>query len=79
MTAPKPIVHWIVVPAGTRPAQCRSGICRARVFWIKTAKGKDMPVDCSVEGGFEPQGVSDGQGIAHWATCSDTERFRRKT
>ncbi len=77
MTAPPPIVHWLTVPAGSHVGECRSGKCRARIFWIKTERGKDMPVDCGVAGGYEPTALSDGKGVSHWGTCADTERFRR--
>ena len=49
------------IPTGTPKAQCRG--CGALIYWIKTKKGKNMPVD------------ADGQ--PHWATCEKADTFRR--
>lgn len=73
-----------IVPVATRPARCRS--CGARVFWITTAAGKKMPVDCAVEGGREPRPASSwpppavpdsGLGASHFATCPNAAQHRR--
>ena len=50
------------IPAGTHRASC-SG-CGADIYWVKTKKGKNMPVDPS--------------GEPHWATCPDAKRFSKK-
>lgn len=68
------------VPAGTRPAQCRS--CLATIYWIETASGRRMPVDCEVDGGHTPSEprsrVSvDGTGVSHFATCPNADEHRR--
>ena len=49
------------IPEGTKESVCRS--CDAKVFWIKTARGKNMPVD--------PDGHS------HFATCPNAEQHRK--
>lgn len=59
MTERQPIKF--VIPEGTTPANCRS--CGARVFWIKTVAGKNMPVD--------PDGTS------HFATCPNAAKHRK--
>lgn len=48
------------IPEGTEPARCRG--CKAVIFWIKTERGRNMPVD--------PDGTS------HFANCPDADRFR---
>lgn len=48
------------IPAGAKPAKCKG--CGADIFWIKTDKGKSMPVD-----------PEDGQ--AHWGTCPQAKQF----
>lgn len=78
------------VPAGTRPSTCRS--CGREVFWIVTAAGRRMPVDCTVEGGERPtrKGFTDpsdapgeltpkdGAGASHFATCPQAEQWRTR-
>lgn len=72
---------WFDVPAGTRQAQC--GSCQAPIYWIETARGKRMPVDCDVDGGRRPftgvpgDGERDGRGVSHFATCPNAEEHRR--
>jgi hypothetical protein len=67
----------IEVPAGTQPGECRSTNCRATIYWVLTGNGKRMPVDCDVPGGAEPTARESGQGVSHFATCADANRFRR--
>ncbi len=55
----KKIVYEI--PDGTPKSSCRG--CHAVIYWIKTAKGKNMPVD------------PDGQ--PHWATCPKARSFKK--
>jgi hypothetical protein len=70
--------HFFAVPAGTRPSQCSGRDCRATVYWIETDSGKRMLVDCDVDGGAEPTGTEDGQGVAHFGTCPNADDFRRR-
>ncbi len=52
------------VPATTSQAQCSS--CRAPVYWIVTASGAKMPVDCEPEGCRRPMlGASARDRIIH--------------
>lgn len=46
-----------------QPARCQA--CGAEIRFVKTAAGKMMPVN--------PDGKS------HFATCSDPQRFRKRT
>ena len=50
------------IPPGTPEARCRS--CQATIHWLKTAAGKNMPVD--------PDGTS------HFATCPDHQNWRKQ-
>jgi hypothetical protein len=50
------------IPAGTPAVPCRG--CGAWIYWIRTEKGKLMPVDPG--------------GAPHWATCPKAAEFRRK-
>lgn len=73
---------WFNVPAGTPEAECRS--CHATVYWITTANGKRMPVDCEVEGAYGPDTsrdsalVQDGHGVSHFATCPEGNKWRQR-
>jgi len=82
---------WFDVPAATRVEHCRS--CRTDVFWIRTAAGKAMPVDCDVPGGKRPERAepdlsddgsgrmyepADGRGVSHFATCPQSPLWRNK-
>lgn len=48
------------IPEGTDPSRCKG--CRALIYWIKTAAGKNMPVD--------------KDGTSHFATCPVANNFR---
>lgn len=70
------VAHRIwTVPAGTPAGRCRG--CDRVIYFVKTKKSR-MPIDCSVEEGRTPTAVSPGEGIPHWATCPNAERFRTK-
>ena len=70
------------VPAGTPAAEC-SG-CKQTVYWIVTAAGNRMPVNCDVEGGLRPvrfgggAAKDNGRGISHFVDCPQAGTFRRK-
>lgn len=68
------------VPAGTRSSPCRS--CQKPCYWITTAKGKAMLVDCRPDavrypGCFMPTDQTDGTGISHFANCPNADKHRR--
>ena len=52
------------IPEGTEQSRCTGPTCGATIYWVKTAKGKDMCVDAD--------------GAPHWATCPDVAKFKRK-
>jgi hypothetical protein len=74
MDCPRVKGPWFPVPAGTPAASCRS--CDEEVYWITTANDRKMPVDCTVEGGHAPTDRDPGQGVSHFATCPDRDRWR---
>jgi hypothetical protein len=55
---------------------CRS--CDAKIVWLKTAKGKSMPVDAAtVEEGDEL--FDHKRHVSHFATCPDAARYRKRS
>lgn len=46
-------VHFLTVPAGTRPSVCRGPTCGATMFWV-SIRNRAVPVHCDVEGGVRP-------------------------
>lgn len=73
-----------------RPGVCSS--CKARILWVKTAKGRDMPLDeaPNLEGTMT---IIDGRAVTqsdnlfelemlrympHWATCPHADQHRKK-
>lgn len=51
------------IPINATLAHCRG--CGARIYWIRTPAGANMPVD-------------PGTGMSHFSTCELADRFRRK-
>ena len=50
--------------------------CRARIIWLKTASGKNMPVDAdTVRPADEIYDAA--KHISHFATCPAAEKFRK--
>ena len=50
------------IPPGTKLCRCLG--CNKHIYWIKTERGASMPVDVD--------------GMPHWATCPEADRFRGK-
>lgn len=69
-------VKFLTVPPGTKAKPCRGPTCTAVLYWIETERGRRMPVDCAVDGGRAPTATEAGQGVSHFATCRDADRFR---
>lgn len=82
--------EMIVVPKGSRPGRCRGETCgRTDIYFVerrstakKYAKLPErqrptvrIPVDCAVDGGAEPDSLSDGLGVSHFETCPDARDF----
>ncbi|MBX6381466.1 MAG: hypothetical protein IRZ07_00625 [Microbispora sp.] len=58
-----------------RITRCRT--CQARIVWLKTAAGKNMPVDAdSVEPGDET--FEYGRHVSHFSTCKQADQHRRR-
>lgn len=57
-----------------RITRCRT--CRARIVWLKTDAGKNMPTDADT---VEPDDETFEQGrhVSHFATCPDSDQHRR--
>lgn len=57
-----------------RITRCKS--CRARIIWLKTEAGKNMPTDAdSVEPGDET--FDSDRHVSHFATCPNSVQHRR--
>jgi hypothetical protein len=50
------------IPEGSRSGICRG--CGAKVIWIVTKAGRNMPVD--------------SDGTSHFATCPQAKQFRKR-
>lgn len=59
-----------------RITRCKDRDCNARIVWLKTSTGKNMPVDADTvepdDEEFEPF-----RHISHFETCPGAQRFRR--
>jgi hypothetical protein len=58
-----------------RIVRCSS--CRARIVWLKTEAGKNMPVDADT---VEPEDelFDSSRHKSHFATCPNANQHRRK-
>lgn len=57
-----------------RIGRCRADSCRKPIIWLKTASGKNMPVDAdTVEPGDEL--YDPARHVSHFKTCSAPNRF----
>ena len=50
------------IPKGTPQARCRS--CEAPIWWVKTERGKNMPVNAD--------------GTSHFSSCPEANKWRRR-
>ena len=60
-------------------ARCRS--CDAKIVWLKTKKGKNMPVDWDEDAQVDAEAgrIFDRKGhTSHFDTCPDAEPWRSK-
>jgi len=59
-----------------RITRCKS--CRARIIWLRTQAGKNMPVDAdSVNPEDDEFEVAKGH-ISHFSTCPNSDQHRRR-
>lgn len=51
--------------------------CKAKIRWLKTKKGKWMPVDTDLITIITMEGETIKGYIPHWASCPNAEEFRK--
>ena len=84
---------FYAVPAGSKSVVCRGSTCGRRIFFVRTANGRIVPVSCDVEGGKLPSETKDvgqldmlaggeaavyeGRGQSHFLHCPDANEFTR--
>ena len=59
-----------------RITRCSS--CRARIIWLKTAKGGNMPVDADTVEPDDTEYDPEGDHVSHFATCPNADQHRKK-
>ena len=56
--------------------------CGAAIIWIKTAKGKNMPIDAKPVKAYLPDPVNEYSFVdvhlPHWGTCPKARDFKKK-
>lgn len=57
-------------------SKCRS--CGAAILWMKTKKGKNIPVDWDIRFIDDELFSMPAGHVAHWSTCKNPEPFRRE-
>lgn len=74
------------VPVGTPASKCKGPSCGKTIYYITTARGRMMPIDCGAPECHPPKdaapllGEADampGRGVPHFGTCPDVELFNR--
>ena len=57
-----------------RITRCREQACRARIVWLTTSAGKNMPVDADT---VEPDDTEydPDRHVSHFKTCTTPNRF----
>ena len=58
-----------------RIVRCSS--CRAQIIWLKTAKGKNMPVDADTVKPEDTVFDAESDHISHFATCPNANQHRK--
>ncbi|MBI1926937.1 hypothetical protein HYR99_22170 [Candidatus Poribacteria bacterium] len=56
-------------------ATCKA--CNAEIKWIRTEKGKQMPVDAKPITVITELGKTIRAYVPHWASCPGAETFRK--
>lgn len=67
--------------AETNPQKRKGNVCRkcgAYIEWVKTEKGKDMPIDPAEVTIITEEGKTIRGFIPHWVTCPNADDFRKK-
>jgi hypothetical protein len=56
-------------------SQCHS--CKKDIIWLKTFKGKNIPVDAETVKDPEAKLFDRATMVCHFETCVDAEKFRK--
>ncbi len=56
-------------------SKCRA--CGAALLWMKTKKGRNIPVDWDVRYVDDEEFSMVAGHISHFSTCSDPDKFRK--
>lgn len=59
-----------------RIVRCKSSKCNAKIVWLKTNSGKNMPVDADTVAPGEDT-FDSSKHTSHFATCIDAPQFKR--
>lgn len=59
-----------------RVQRCRS--CNARIIWLKTKSGKNMPTDADTVSVGDTEFDPDSAHISHFATCPRADSHRKR-
>ncbi len=59
-----------------RATDCKS--CGADIVWMKTMKGKNIPVDAETVGDMEAEIFDPDTMETHFSTCPDSNSWRKK-
>lgn len=59
-----------------RIVRCTKKACNARIIFLPTPNGKQMPVDADTVEAADDE-YAPGRHISHFATCADPNAFRK--
>jgi hypothetical protein len=59
-----------------RIVRCKS--CHARIVWLKTAKGANMPVDADTVKPEDQMFLPNSDHVSHFATCPNAAKHRNR-
>lgn len=59
-----------------RVGRCREETCRARIVWLKTEAGKNMPVDADTVAAADEL-YDPTRHVSHFKTCKAPDRFSK--
>lgn len=68
-----------MVPARTPMKMCLATECRKPIFFVLSATGVPMPINCDVDARTKrPTMTEPGIGISHFADCVASKNFRKQ-
>ncbi len=59
-----------------RITRCSS--CRARIIWLRTIRGKNMPVDADTVAPEDDMFDPDSEHVSHFASCPNANQHRKR-